>query len=156
MLYLLRFLFLSEFKPTNVLDGGTFSWDVFLSNLYPINRFKVAKFHAQISISWKNKNIGSMFIAWKVSKPFRDRKSRFIVLPDGFSVITREPLKVCRQVKHCKKGFREILQMGLTEMYVCIWNFWWKPLFYFVSCLFGKVLDDFHINFHPKVLAFLQ
>jgi len=51
MLYLLRFLFLSEFKPTNVLDGGTFSRDVFLSNLYPINRFKVAKFHAQISIS---------------------------------------------------------------------------------------------------------
>jgi len=29
MLYSLRFLFVSEFKPTNVLDGGAFSQDIF-------------------------------------------------------------------------------------------------------------------------------
>jgi len=29
MLYPLRFLFLSEFKPTNVLDEGAFSQDIF-------------------------------------------------------------------------------------------------------------------------------
>jgi len=29
MLYSLRLLFLSEFKPTNVLDGGAFSRDIF-------------------------------------------------------------------------------------------------------------------------------
>jgi len=56
-----------------------------------------------------------MFIAWKVLKPFRDRKNRFIVLLGVFSAITREPLKVRQQVKHCKKGFCEIFQMGLTE-----------------------------------------
>jgi len=29
MLHSLRFLFLSEFKPANVLDGGAFSQDIF-------------------------------------------------------------------------------------------------------------------------------
>ena len=54
--------------------------------------------------------------------PFRDRKSRFIILLSSFSAITREPLKVCWQVKHCKKGFRETFQIGLTASYVCTWN----------------------------------
>jgi len=31
----------------------------------------------------------------------------------------RELLKGCRQVKHCKKGFRAIFQLGLTVSYVC-------------------------------------
>jgi len=81
--------------------------------------------------------------------PFRERKSRFIVLLVGFSAITREPLKVCRQVKHCTKGSREIFQIGLTARYVCTWNFWEYPIFSFVSCLFGKVIDDFQKNFLP-------
>ena len=68
-------------------------------------------------------------------------------------MITGEPLKVCRQVKHCKKGFCEIIQMGLTERHVCIWNFWENLLFCCVSCLFEKVLHDFQKNFHANVLA---
>jgi len=46
--------------------------------------------------------------------------------------------------------------MGLTERYVCILNFWENPLFCFVSCLFGNVLDDFQNKLHANVLAFLQ
>jgi len=97
-----------------------------------------------------NPNISTF---WEIDKecPFRDRKSRFIVLLGGFSAITREPLKVCRQVKHCKKGFREIFQIGLTASYVCTWNFWENPLFCFVSCLFWKVLDNFQKNFLPQI-----
>jgi len=52
--------------------------------------------------------------------PFRDRKSRYIC----FSTITREPLKIRRQVKHCKKGFCELFPMRITKMSVCIWMFW--------------------------------
>jgi len=97
-----------------------------------------------------------VFIAWKVLKPFRDRKSRFIILLGIFSAITCKPLKVCRQVKHCKKGFHEIFQMGLRERYVCIRNFWENLLFRCVSCRFGKVLDDFQKNFHANASAFFQ
>jgi len=81
--------------------------------------------------------------------PFRDRKCRFIVFLVGFSAITREPLKVCRQVKHCTKGSRELFYIGLTASYVCTWNFLENPIFCFVSYLFGKVLDDFQKNSLP-------
>jgi len=53
-------------------------------------------------------------------KPYRDRRSRYDVSLSSFSAIARELLKVRRQVKHCKKGFREIFQMSPTERYVCI------------------------------------
>jgi len=81
--------------------------------------------------------------------PFSDRKIQFIVLLVSFSAITRKPLKVCWQVKHCTKGSREIFQIGLTASYVCTWYFWENPLFCFVSCLFGKVLHDFQKNLLP-------
>jgi len=112
---------------------------LFLSYLYPANCFNIAKFHAQISTKLKKQRHWS----WKVSKHFRDRKSRFIVLLVSFSAIACESQKVCRQVTHCKKGFCEIFQMVLTVRYVCIWDFWENLLFCFVSCLFGKVLDGF-------------
>ena len=82
------------------------------------------------------------FLRIDMEWPFRDRKSRFIVLFVVFSATTCEPLKVCRQVKHCTKGSRQIFQIGLTASYVCTWNFWENPIFCFVSCLFGNVFDD--------------
>jgi len=75
--------------------------------------------------------------------PFRDRKSQLIVMLDGFSAITREPLKVCRPVKHCKKGFREIFQIGLTASYVCTWKFCENPIFALFLAFFGKFLMIF-------------
>jgi len=54
MLYLLCFLFLSKFKPTNVLNRAAFLRDIFLSNLQPINRFNVAKVRTQTSNKLKN------------------------------------------------------------------------------------------------------
>jgi len=45
MLYSLRFLFLSEFKPINVLDGGAFSRDIFSLEFVayqPLQRFQIS------------------------------------------------------------------------------------------------------------------
>jgi len=146
MLWWLLSLFLAKTKPTNFVNEAAFLWDAFsfqFVSYQPLQRF-------QISCANKhNKHIGSMFIAWKVLKPFRDRKSWFMVLLGSFSAITHKPLKICRQVKHCKKGFCEIFQIGLTASYVCIWNIWENPHFCFVSCLFRKVLDDFQKKFLP-------
>jgi len=118
-------------------------------------------------IIWGNDNFSKISgklerVCWPLSLridtewPFRDRKSRFIVLLDGFSAITRKPLKVCREVKHCKKGFREIFQKGLTASYVCTWNFWENPLFCFVACGFLKVLDDFQKNYLTQFQLFCK
>jgi len=97
-----------------------------------------------------------MFIAWKVWKPFRDRKSQFIVLLGGFSAITHEPLKVCRQVKYCKKGFHEISQIGLTASYVCTWPLLRKSAFLLCFLPFWESSWWFSKKFLPIGLAFLQ
>jgi len=64
MLYSLRFLFLSEFKPANVLDGGAFSRDIFSFEFVAYQSLR----RCQISCAdkhkvEKNKDTGSMFIA---------------------------------------------------------------------------------------------
>jgi len=65
-------------------------------------------------------------------KPFSDRRNCYIGLLGSFLALTREPLKVRRQVKYCKKGFREILQMSPIKKCVCILIFWehWLSLFF--------------------------
>ena len=55
---------------------------------------------------------------------FRDPRSRFTGLFDGYLAMTSEPLKIRRQVKLGKKSFREIFQMSLTKWYVFNWNVW--------------------------------
>ena len=92
---------------------------LFLSYLYPTNCFNVAKFHAKISTKLKKQRHWFNVHGLKSFKPLMERNSQFIVLLGVFSAITGVPLKVRRQVKHCKKCFREIFQMGLTKMYVC-------------------------------------
>ena len=93
------------------------------------------------------------FLRMDTEWPFRDCKSLFIVLLGVFSAITREPLKVRQQVKHCKKGFCEIFQIGLTASYICTWNFWENPLFSFP---FLESSWWFSKKFLATVLAFLQ
>jgi len=67
MLYLLHFLFLSDFKPTNVFDGGAFSQDIFSFEFLasPIKRFNVAKFCAQTSYNLKNYKHWYHFHCWE-------------------------------------------------------------------------------------------
>jgi len=99
--------------------------------------------------SWKNKDVGLMYIAWKVSKAFRDRKSWFII--SGKSRTTEGT----STGKTLQERFHEIIQMGLTEMHVCIWNFWKNPL---LLCFlpFWESFWWFSIIFHTNVLAFLH
>jgi len=85
-------------------------------------------------------------------KPYRDRRSRYDVSLSSFSAIARELLKVRRQVKHCKKGFREIFQMSPTERYVCIWNIWENRLFF----ILGKVFDHFQEKYFTPTFYFFR
>jgi len=128
---------------------------LFLSSLYPTNRFSVAKFHAQISTKLKKQRHWFNAHSLKSFKTFRDHKSRLIVLLDSFSAKTREPLKVYRQVKHCKKGFRENFQVGLTASYICIRNFLENPFFALFLAFLGKILMILK-KIISTVLAFLQ
>jgi len=51
---------------------------------------------------------------------FRERRSRFVAFFGVFSATTREPLKVRRQAKHCKKGFHKIFQVSSKiAMFAC-------------------------------------
>jgi len=65
-------------------------------------------------------------------QPFMDRPQKPINrLSGAIFKITREPLKLRRHVKHCKKGFRAIFPTISQQRYVYIWKFWekWMSLF---------------------------
>jgi len=69
--------------------------------------------------------------------PLGTAEADVLSFPASFAAITREQLKVRRQVKHWKKGFRKIFQMNLTKRYVSIWNYW---LFFII---FNEKIDFF-------------
>ena len=146
-------LFLAKTKPTNVVNKADFLWDAFSFQFISYQPLQCC----QISCANKDKvgKTKTLVQCQKVLKPFRDRKSQFIVLLSGFSTITCELPKVCRQVKHSKKGLWDLSDWSNRK--VCLHlKFLRKSTFCFVSCLFGKVLDDFQKNIHTNVLAFLQ
>jgi len=58
-----------------------------------------------------------------------------------FSAITRKPLKVRRQVKHCWKVFREIFHMKATKKDVCRRGFGETFTFLFLLPILGRGLD---------------
>ena len=72
----------------------------------------------------------------------------------SFPAITREPLKVSRQIKHWG-GFREIFQMSQAKKYICVWNFWENSLYCFLPVL-NKFFVIFRKSFHAYVLAILK
>ena len=83
---------------------------------------------------------------------FRDRRSRYIVFFGSSSAITREPLKVRRQVKHWQKGFYEIFQMYPTKKECLHLTFLTKSTF------FGPFWESFWSlsgkNYHADISTF--
>jgi len=136
--------------PTKKLYNHAISWQISFK-FCTCSSFGVMTIWVKFQENWRGclDHVLRIDTEW----PFRDHKSRFIVLLGVSSAIIHEPLKVCRQVKHCKEGFREIFQIGKLCLHL---KFLRKSAFLLCFLQFWESSWWFSKKFLATVLAFLQ